>query len=411
MVLGTGLVNVFNLVYQLGLVRLLSVVEYGILNALISILVVASQFTVPFRPVLARSFASYLALNETGPVRKLLKLATRDLGLIAAGIFLAITVFSGTLAAWQQIDQSHYIILTGLVIAAATAAIVPGAFLWGYQRFTGLAALGVLPTFLKLLTGIALIYAGFGVYGALAGYIVLPVAALLIGGILVRGQVRNFPTARTTQAENVTMGRIYRDFIPTGIALFAFAVLTNFDVILVKHLFSPREAGYYSVAQIVGKMILFLPSALAIVVFPKSAASRARNKASSPLLKKGIISVALFNISAFSVCLIAPGLVLKVLTGKTDVESILLVPWFTLGMSFYALTWIVIFYNLSIQNNKCIIPLAAIGVLQSLAIYIHHPSLVSILVILNISAFLSFIVTLVLSKSKVKPVYSRKQHC
>ncbi|MDP8236282.1 MAG: hypothetical protein P9M08_07845, partial [Candidatus Erginobacter occultus] len=141
MVLGTGLVNVFNLAYQLGLVRLLPVIEYGVLNALISLLVVASQFTVPFRPVLARSFASYLALNETGPVRKLLKLATRDLGLIAAGLLLVTILFAGPLAAWQQIDQTYYIILTGLVIAVATVAIVPGAFLWGYQRFIGLAAL------------------------------------------------------------------------------------------------------------------------------------------------------------------------------------------------------------------------------------------------------------------------------
>lgn len=396
MVLGTGLVNVFNLAYQLGLVRLLPVVEYGVLNALISLVMVASQFTVPFRPVLARSFATYLALNKTGPVQKLLKLSARDLGLIAAGIFLAVAVFSGPLAAWQQIEQNHYIILTGLVIAVATVAIVPGAFLWGYQRFTGLAALGVLPAFLKLLAGITLIYAGFGVAGALAGYIVLPAAALLIGSILVRGQVRNFPPSRTTQAENVTMGRIYRDFIPTGIALFAFAVLTNFDVILVKHLFSPQEAGYYSVAQIVGKMILFLPGAISIVIFPKAASARARKQSSTPVFRKGLLIVAAVNLAATAACFLAPGLILKVLTGKTDPESVRLVPWFALAMSFYALTWLNIFYRLSISSHRFIPSLAVIALLQTAAITAYHPELTTVLAVLSLFSVLSFGITLLL---------------
>ena len=46
-------------------------------------------------------------------------------------------------------------------------------------------------------------------------------------------------------------------------------VLTNIDLILVKHFFTPIEAGYYSIAQMVGKIILILPIPIVTVMFPK----------------------------------------------------------------------------------------------------------------------------------------------
>jgi len=125
---------------------------------------------------------------------------------------------------------------------------------------------------------------------------------------------------------------------------------------------------------------------------------------SSRFLKKGLVIVILFDIVAFIICALAPSFVLRIFTGKNDPESIRLVPWFALAMSFYALTWLGVFYNLSIHNIRFIIPLAVIALLQTAVIYLYHPTLRSVLAVLNISAIISFAATLVLSKSKNRPV-------
>ena len=53
----------------------------------------------------------------------------------------------------------------------------------------------------------------------------------------------------------------------------AFASLTNVDILLAAY-FLPETAGVYAAAALVGKVVLFLPSALVTVLLPK-AASRA----------------------------------------------------------------------------------------------------------------------------------------
>src|SRR3972149_2017554 len=103
-----------------------------------------------------------------------------------------------------------------------------------------------------------------------------------------------------------SVSEVYHYFFPVGTTVLCFMVLTNIDLILVKHFFTPMEAGYYSIAQIVGKIILFLP-------FPAS--------------------------------------VIELLSGKIYVESISLVKWFCLNMTFSSLTWISLNYHLTTQRR------------------------------------------------------------
>ncbi len=109
--------------------------------------------------------------------------------------------------------------------------------------------------------------------------------------------------------------------------------------------------------------------------------------------------VAAVNLAATAACFLAPGLILKILTGKTDPESVRLVPWFALAMSFYALTWLNVFYRLSINSHRFIPTLAALALLQTAAIAAYHPELTAVLFILAVFAIGSFFVTLPIRRS------------
>ena len=401
MMMGTGLVNIFNLLYHLAIIRLLSVVDYGILNSLISITVIFSQFNAALRPALTKFLAVNFARGEFDRARLLLRRAARDLSLLS-GLFLIIFILgAGPLATYQQIENRLYVVLVGVLVSASTMAVIPGAFLWGGERFKYLAGLNAFSTFLKLAVGVGLVWAGLGVSGALIGYNAYPLFMLIVGFLLVRF-LGGYYGPRGEAGSRISMMPVYAYFIPTAVALFSFAILTNLDVLLVKHFFLPREAGFYSVAQMVGKIILYLPGAVSIVVFPKAASAHAREVDSFPLLKKGLLIVALFNVVATVVCALIPGSVLKMLTGKTDPESIQLVMWFALAMSFYSMTWLTIFYNLSIHNTRFIKYLAVCAIAQTACIYLYHPGLKTVVSLVTLFAVISFIIMLFLSRSTPK---------
>ncbi len=394
---GTQLAGVINLIFHLLMVRLLEVENYGVLNSLVVFTVFFGQLTAAIQPALARFFAEEIARGRLAMAAATVKRAGRDLGIGAGGLLLVFFIAAGPLARAQQIDAVSLFYILGLVVAVHLPACLPAAFLQGAQKFSPLALLNVSYALTKLVLGIGLVLAGAGVAGALSGYLFAPALMLLIGVRLIRGYFRR----RTLPSvlPSPTMGPIYRYIIPTMLALLSFAILTNIDITLVKAFFSPQEAGYYSVAQMVGKIILFLPAAVALVVFPKAASLKAINSSSIHLFHRGLKLAALLSGSATAVCWLAPSLVLGILTGKTDSEIVSLVGLFALAMSFYSLLWLEIFYNLSVGSTRFIkfLLIAAVG--QAAAIYLWHPGLREVLLILNIFGCLSFLGTLFLTPS------------
>lgn len=396
MVIGLQMVNVINLVYHLILVRVLSYEEYGTFNALIIISLYFCQFASPFQPALTKSLSAYFSRNQISEVRYILRRASRDLGIFSILVFGIFILAARTLAAAQQITDPNYLVLVGILVGTSFMVAVPKSFLQGAQFFKKLAVIDALATLSKLVVGIGLVLLGVKIGGALAGFIAGPIFILIIGFIVIK----KYFTKRggeKTDINRVDMRPIYKYYIPTGLVLISFTVLTNGDMTLVKKFFSPLDAGFYSVAQMVGKIILFLPGAVAIVIFPKAAAARARNSASKPLLKKGLLITAIFCVLGTLICLISPHMVLQLLTGKSNPISTSLVIWFATAMSFYAMVWLMAFYNLSIRNIRFIKYMVVLAVLQILAIYFHHPTLKSVLAVLNIFSVVNFIVIFVLS--------------
>ncbi len=394
---GTQLAGVINLLFHLLMVRILDVVDYGVLNSLVVFTVFFGQLTAAIQPALAKFFAEEIVRGKIDLAAATVKRAGRDLGLGAGLLLVVFLAGAGPLARAQRIDNIKLFYILGLVVAAHLPACLPPAFLQGAQKFTPLAFLSVLYALTKLVIGVGLVAIGAGVAGALSGYFFAPALMLLIGGWLIRGYFRRRSVPDVLPAP--AMGAIYRYIIPTMLALLSFAVLTNIDVTLVKAFFSPEDAGYYSVAQMVGKIILFLPAAVAMVVFPKAAALRALNSSSIHLFHRGLKLAALLAGSATLVCWLAPSLVLSILTGKTDPEIVSLVGLFALAMSFYSLLWLALFYNLSVGSTRFIkfLLIAAAG--QVAAIYLYHPSLPAVLILLNIFGFLTFIGTFFLTPS------------
>lgn len=171
----------------------------------------------------------------------------------------------------------------------------------------------------------------------------------------------------------------------------------NSDMVLVKYYFSPQDSGLYSLAQMVGKIFLFLPGAISLVMFPKTTGLNAKNMDTVSILKKSIMYV-------FGLCILSvlfynsfPYLVLKILTGKSYPESIMLGRLFSISMSFFALLYILLMYFLSVKDLRFIKYLVFFTALQLIAIGFLHKNLLQVQLVLCINAMLLFCIHLVLA--------------
>ncbi len=403
--LGTALVGAFNLLYHLVSVRLLSPEDYGTLNALISFVMLSSMAVSPLGTTLTRFFTEYIAKKDFTTLFFVFKRIIKRLFVAAClvvGLFFVISPF---LARFLK-TQPLYALICGVGIAISLFSPPLISLFQSFQKFVIYSLIGIVSTFGKLIFGVVLMFLGWRILGGLSGFLAGAVLPILIALCFVRGIFQKEIGHIDAKASvGINLVPIYKYFFPTSVIMLSFTFLTTIDVILVKHFFSPLDAGYYSIAQMVGKITLFLPSALAIVILPKSTTAHVTNSSSTKLLYKSLFLAGMCCFAFTLVSFLFPDSLLTILTGKLNPVSRSLVGLFALAMSFYALTWIVISYLLATHNLKFTLPLLAITILEAVTIYNCHSRLTMVLYILLtfgvISLFSSLLVVKTVQKKKI----------
>lgn len=200
--------------------------------------------------------------------------------------------------------------------------------------------------------------------------------------------------------------RIFVYLFPVAVSSFCFIMLVSFDMVLVKLFFSSEEAGFYSLAQMLGKIFLFLPAAISIVLLPRASGLHASNSDTRPALKKSIAYTLALCAIAVGGYNLFPALVLKVISGKALAESILLGRFFSVSMTFFMLISILTTYFLSIEDLRFIKYLVFFTLLQLLGIFVFHKSLIQVQLVMCVNAALLFIIHMYLAVFK-KPVQEK----
>ncbi len=409
----SALANMFSLLFQLFMARNLSEINFGDMNSLFAMLMIVSIPLGPIQTVVTKFVSSFYAHHQLEKIRLLLfKLGKRIL-LLGLLIFLVVTFGSRIISSFLQITSNYLVIMIGFIMLLSIILPLTYGALQGFQRFGFLGLNIILSGAIKLLLGIFLVTMGFevmGVLGAVAGSAFL---ALIVSLFMLRTAL-NEPSALSEATLKVNAGnpvpneeimkgelnlsRVYGYFIPVSITFLCFMVLTNIDIILVKHFFSPLMAGYYSYSQMVGKIITFLPAAIIVVMFTKVSHLHAQHKDTIPILKKTLMIVGLLCGIATLICILFPSLIIRLLSGKEHLECIPLVRLFAIAMTFFGLAYTLSLYYLSIHRFNFIYPLLFCAALQIALILFFHKTLSQVLYILSANSLLLFIINLRLIK-------------
>jgi O-antigen/teichoic acid export membrane protein len=394
MFIGISLFNLFNLLYNLFMVRYLPPIDYGHLNSLLALFMVISVPAATVQTAITKFVSPLQVQGEYDHVKRLLRHFLIVTFIIAFLIFLLISMASPLISSFLQISSHMLVILLGVSLLFAMMNPVPWGGLQGLQRYGSLILNLIINGGLKLALGIIFIFLGFRLLGAMgaisiASFVTFILSLFMLKWYLPKTNPLVHERKDTSGGNPSYVAEIYYYFFPVGISLLCFMLLTNVDLILIKHFFSPVDAGYYSIAQMAGKIILALPLPLVTVMFPKLASlpTKAQNKEALSILSQSLTMASLLCIAVAALCFLFPPFIIKVLSGKVYLECIPLLRWFSINMTLFALNFILLYYHLSRQKRGFLHPLLFLTMTQIVLIILFHHSLSQVLFTVGVVAF------------------------
>lgn len=272
--------------------RLLSPVDFSIFVALAGVLHVVVVGSRVIQTVTARyvsRFQANLATQERiAPFFQAMFRAAWFWGIVAMAVMFALTPL---LADFLRIEQRKTVFLVGVTVLLMVVRPVVDGTLQGEQQFAAFGGVQITQSVMRLLLGAVLMLAGWGAFGAVLSLPLGSTLALMVGLWALDGSVKR----KTAVSHQVNLPDIFRYSGYTAVGLISLAVMLNMDAILARRFFDPAQAGNYSAAVTLGKVIQFFPVAVIMILFSKSAKRQAVRQNSARLLLLAMLVVVLFS--------------------------------------------------------------------------------------------------------------------
>lgn len=374
----TLLASIVNYGSSLVFSRILTPESFGDLTALLALSVVMAVPTGAAQTVVAARVARFSADGDEGRIRYIVRYAGVHVGTVATCVTLLY------LAGVPLVDRALSLQASGPAFALAPLIwltfLVPVALgvLQGLDRYIafGLMSLGVAIS--RLVFGIPLTEIGGGAGGALAGQAIGQLFVVLTAAYLLR----HWWSHRGTGAARAGFKRVPNLSSVSATAPFvAFAVISNFDVVLAKIFLDPRAVGLYAALATVAKIFVFLPGAVAVALVPSAARAGTDVLQRSRALQAAALAVVAATVFVALPMALMPKLTLRIMFGDTyEVASSGLFPMLLAGTGL-ALLYLLVFYAVTIEDSTWIALLVLGVVMQVVGIVAFHESPTQIAVV------------------------------
>jgi len=392
----TLIAGVLDYLYNALTGRWLDPVEFGVLVSITALLQVAVHLTNVIRNVVAYYTADMSGRVETEAqvgvfVRQAWRWAWRW-GLVATILF---ALLSPLIARLLKLTTPLPLWAASLALLLLFLRPVTDGALQGLQQFTGLGVIQVTQALLRLMLAGVLIGWGWQSFGAILALPLASGVALLIALALLRPRTpppTTLPTPPSSLSQVVSLGYSAQ----TLAGLLAFALLTNMDAIIVKLVFDPETAGNYGPVVTLGKINLFIPLAMGMVLFPKATQRQARGRDPRPVLLLALLVTLLPGLALTVVYFLFPTWLVSTIFGSAYQD-----PGFVLGLvglatTLFATLNIWLNYALSLKRPAFITALVVVVIGQLLGMIFFHASLAAIATTMVIAGLVGNVLALAL---------------
>ncbi len=385
MIAGSMVVNVVNYVYHLLMGRILGPVDYGTLASIYSILYVVTIIPSSASISIVKFIASAKDKSERNEIylsinRFVFKLAL-TLGVLTV-------IFAPFISKFLNISNSLNVVLVAPILFFSIITLVNQSALQGALKFIGVVGPSLTSALGKIIFGLLFVFWGYSVLGAIWGVVIGAVLAYALSVFQIKtlGKIIH-------SGSNYKLEKFLKYSLPVLLQSLAFTSFFTTDVILVKHFLSAHDAGIYAALSTLGKIIFFASSPIAGTMFPIITQRFSKGESYSKVLLAAIGATAAISFGVCFLYLMFPKFAVEALYGAKYLSASQNLIWMGLFMAFYAISYLLTNYYLSVGKIGMVyFPLVA-AALQIVGIAIWHGS---IGIVIKISLFLMILLTLVL---------------
>lgn len=282
LLIGSIFVSLGNFGYNIGVARMLGPSDFSHAAAAVTMLMLISAITLSFQLVCTKLVAKADCVESKAAVFQHLMKRAWVIG-IGLGVFMLLA--SSILTAYLRFSSPWIIILLAIGLTIYVPLGVKRGGLQGTCRFRGLSWNMAAEAIIKFIGAIVLIELGFGVLGAVAAISASVIFAFMLPDSAkeLRGPAIDRPSAPVGEARQAIVFFVGQ------------VIISNIDILMVKHFFQPSEAGLYAAIALVGRLLYFACWSVVSAMFPVSAEKKEEQASSS------LLSIPLFLVTAMSI--------------------------------------------------------------------------------------------------------------
>ncbi len=376
-VFGSLAANFFNFLFNVFMSRSLSVADYGVLASVISLISFPVLISNALTPMIVRFAGDYFASDNFALIRGLYIKIVKALFLFCLVVFIAYFASLQQLSAFFHITDYTILIMTGFLVIISIVMVLNMSFLQAKLAFGFQVAISMATAVSKVVFGAIFVLLGYSVTGA--------VGAIFIGGIV--GYVFSFYPLRFLFNKTISKPTIEtKEFFSYGIpSALTFLGLTSFissDIMLVKHLFDPVQAGLYAGLSLVGRVIFYISFPIGTVMFPVIVRKINKKENFTNTFKLALLLVTIPCVFLTAFYFMFPEFVLLFFLKKQEYLTVSpYVGWVGAFMSCYSLLMILANFYLSIKKTLVYIPILLGAIAQIVLIFLFHESFIDVLFI------------------------------
>lgn len=355
-------VSFFNYLYYPILGRLMQPTYFGETQTIISIFSQAAIFFQVLGLVGIGIITKYKHETDRNQV-------TNELSRLA--LIFSVVLLCLTLTFIEQLKSFfHFTSITPFfALSIALLLSVPLAFansyLQGHKKFWTLSISNIIGAVGKILFAVLFVVAGLKAFGAIGGLVCAQLLALMYALKMGEGIIHFIAANLHLRKPNF---KLIKPELPFASLVFLTALTTNlllsFDILVVKHYFSPREAGFYTGISIIANIIFFITNPFVGVMFP-SIKPKDNDQQNKHLLFRTMLLVILVGGSITLLFVFVPHFFVTLLLGQRYAAYAIYLKGLSVALFIYSIANLLIYYHVGIRNFV-VAPIVAIGFIATL---------------------------------------------
>ena len=379
MLLGSVGVSGVNFVYNMVTARLLGPTDFGHITVAVTLLMFASAITLAFQLVCAK----FVARNESlAGKKKVIRDLHKKSWLVSTLVALGLVLSSSAVTRYLNLPTRSIVLFLALGIWFYVPLGVRRGAIQGMCAFPRLASNFLLEVGVKFVAAVAFIE--FLLHTGLAPAVMGAIAAITLSVIAAYFLPPLTPHLRVRDPQDLVYActpASAQEGIQAIVFFIGQVLITNTDMVMVKHFFAPREAGVYAAIALVGRVLYFVSWSLVSAMFPITASAQ-KPDANFSVVAVPLSLVLVISAGFVAITAMIPHFIMHLVFGAAfRMPSEGLLSLYAAATGVYALSVVLIAYEMSRKiANTAWLQLLFSGLIVT-GIYFFHADLQEVVMV------------------------------